>query len=79
MLKSIERSAAASCISLDDVDFKKGAPWGGKNLFDKAEVVGLGGAYLAAFGGHRIACMEIGTRFMATIFIGMRRGDSRPI
>jgi hypothetical protein len=51
MLKSIDRSAAAAGISLDDVDFKQKGPWGGKNLFDKSEAVGLDQAYLAAFGG----------------------------
>lgn len=51
MLKSIYRSASAAGISIDDVDPKKKGPWGGKNLFDKAEAVSFGEAYLAAFGG----------------------------
>lgn len=51
MLRSINRSAAAAGISLDDVDPKQRGPWGGKNLYDKSEAVGLGRAYLAAFGG----------------------------
>jgi hypothetical protein len=51
MIKSIERSASAAGISVDDVDPRLGRPWGGKNLFEKSEDVGLDGAYLAAFGG----------------------------
>jgi hypothetical protein len=51
MLKSIDRSAAAAGISLDDVELEQKGSWGGKNLFDKAEAAGLGRAYLAAFGG----------------------------
>ncbi|PSH65785.1 hypothetical protein CU103_03965 [Phyllobacterium sophorae] len=51
MLKSIERAATAAGVPLDDVDISQKGPWGGKNLFDKAEAVGLGGIYLGAFGG----------------------------
>ena len=51
MLKSINRSAAAAGILLDEVDLKQKGPWGGKNLFDKSEAVGLDEAYLAVFGG----------------------------
>jgi hypothetical protein len=50
MLASIERSAQTSGISLDDVDLK-GRDWGNKNMREKADAVGLGEAYLAAFGG----------------------------
>jgi hypothetical protein len=38
-------------ITLDSVDQKNRAPWGGKDLHQKAEAVGSGEAYLAAFGG----------------------------
>jgi hypothetical protein len=51
MLKSINRSASAAGLSLDSVDLTKKGPWGGKNLYEKAEAVGLSEAYLAAFGG----------------------------
>jgi hypothetical protein len=51
MLKSIYRSADAAKIALDEIDPRRTGPWGGKNLFEKAEAVGLGQAYLAAFGG----------------------------
>ncbi len=51
MLKSIERAATVAQVSLDDVDLDQKGPWGGKNLFDKAERVGLGETYLGAFAG----------------------------
>jgi hypothetical protein len=51
MLKSLARTERLAGIALDTVDLRNKAPWGGKNLFDKAEAVGLGQAYLAAFGG----------------------------
>src|SRR5581483_6426697 len=51
MLKSIERTAKASGISLDDIDLGDRRPWGGKNIFERAASVGLEDAYLAAFGG----------------------------
>jgi hypothetical protein len=51
MLKSIERAARLASVTLDSVDLKNRAPWGGKNLRQKAEAVGFGEAYLAVFGG----------------------------
>lgn len=51
MLKSIERAAIAAQVPLDDVDMSQKGPWGGKNLYDKAEAVGLGDVYLGAFAG----------------------------
>lgn len=51
MLKSINRSAAAAGVVLDDINSRQNSPWGGKNLFDKSQAVGLESAYLAAFGG----------------------------
>jgi uncharacterized protein DUF5677 len=50
MLKSIERSARVSDISLDEVvPFAKG-PWP-DNLFERSKMVGLEKIYLGAFGG----------------------------
>ena len=51
MLNSIERAARIAGITLDSVDLKNRAPWDGKDLRQKAEAVGLDGAYLAVFGG----------------------------
>jgi hypothetical protein len=41
MLQSIERSAKAAAIDLDQIDLKDKRPWGGKNIFDKARDVGI--------------------------------------
>jgi len=49
MLASIERSARDSGVDLDQIDPQKN--WAGKNLFQKAEDVGLDEAYLGAFAG----------------------------
>jgi hypothetical protein len=51
MFKSIERTARMAGLSLDEVDLKKPRDWGGKNIYEKAKVVGLEHAYLAAIGG----------------------------
>jgi uncharacterized protein DUF5677 len=51
MLKSIDRAARLAGVTLDSVDLKDRAPWGGKDLRRKAEAVGFGEAYLAVFGG----------------------------
>lgn len=51
MLKSIDRSAAASGIAIEEVDLSDKSPWGRKNTFEKAREVGLEEAYLGAFGG----------------------------
>jgi hypothetical protein len=51
MLKSIRRAASAAGVSLDDVDPTDRRPWGGKNMYQKTQDVGLGDAYLSAFGG----------------------------
>ncbi|MCA1503815.1 DUF5677 domain-containing protein [Bradyrhizobium sp. NBAIM02] len=51
MLKSIDRSARIAGVTLDSVDLKDRAPWGGKDLRQKADAVGFGEAYLAVFGG----------------------------
>lgn len=49
MLASIERSAKESGVNLDRIDPPKN--WAGKNLFEKAQDVGLDEAYLGAFAG----------------------------
>lgn len=49
MLASIEKSATKSGIDLDSINPPKN--WAGKNLFEKAQDVGLDAAYLGAFGG----------------------------
>jgi Family of unknown function (DUF5677) len=51
MLKSIDRAARAAEVSLDDVDPTDGRPWGGKNIYEKTNEVGLRDAYVAAFRG----------------------------
>ncbi len=51
MVKSISRAARIAGIELDSVDLKNRAAWGGKDLRQKAEAVGLDRAYLAMFGG----------------------------
>ncbi|MEN6586596.1 MAG: DUF5677 domain-containing protein [Sulfuricella sp.] len=49
MLTSIETSATKSGVDLDQISPPKN--WAGKNLFEKAQEVGLAEAYLGAFGG----------------------------
>ena len=49
MLASIERSAKESGVDLDVINPPKN--WAGKNLFEKAQDVGLDEAYLGAFAG----------------------------
>lgn len=51
MLNSIDRAARIAAIALDSVDLKDRAPWGGKDLRQKAIAVGLEQPYLAVFGG----------------------------
>ncbi len=51
MLKSIDRSFAASGITLAEIDLQDRKPWGGKNIREKCEVLDLDMAYLAMFGG----------------------------
>ncbi|MGY3551195.1 DUF5677 domain-containing protein [Bradyrhizobium sp. USDA 4469] len=51
MINSISRAARIAGIALDSINLKDRAPWGGKDLRQKAEAVGLDGAYLAVFGG----------------------------
>jgi len=52
MMKSIDRAARFSGFEIESIDLKAKGPWGGKDLRQKAEAVGLDGLhYLAAFGG----------------------------
>ena len=51
MLASIERSAKTSNISLDDVNPSKWMKWSDSNVFERADSIGLGEAYLGMFGG----------------------------
>jgi len=51
MLASIERTACRSGINLDDVSPSAPKNWGEKNLYERADAIGLGQAYLGAFGG----------------------------
>jgi hypothetical protein len=51
MLKSIKRAFASSGINIEDMPDKKERNWGGKNLFEKASVIGIDEGYLAMFSG----------------------------
>lgn len=51
MLRSIKRTFSNSLLSESALPRKKIRNWGDKNLFEKAEAVGLSHAYSAVFGG----------------------------
>ncbi len=51
MLHSIERTAKASRVDIAEVSSSYPKNWGDKNLFERAETVGLAGAYRPAVGG----------------------------
>ncbi|KGW22140.1 DUF5677 domain-containing protein [Burkholderia pseudomallei] len=51
MLNSLDRAARVAGIALDSIDLKDKAPWGRKDLRQKAVEIGLDGAYEAVFGG----------------------------
>ncbi len=51
MLKSINHSFRVSGVEPEQIKAKELRDWGNKNIYQKAEDVGLGEAYLAAFGG----------------------------
>lgn len=51
MQKSIARMFASSGVTIEELPDRKERDWGGKNLFEKAQTVGLGEAYLGMFAG----------------------------
>lgn len=51
MLTSIDRTFANSCFPESKLPAKKIRNWGNKNLFEKAQAIGLDAAYIAIFGG----------------------------
>lgn len=51
MQRSIERLFKSSGVALDELPTKKERDWGGKNLYEKAQTVGLNQAYLGMFAG----------------------------
>lgn len=51
MVRSINLSFQASALTRQDVENHHQRNWSGLNLYERAERVGLGQAYLAAFGG----------------------------
>lgn len=51
MLASLERTTEKTGITLDSINLRDKAPWGGKHLRHKAEAIGLGDAYQGVFGG----------------------------
>lgn len=51
MLKSINRSFRVSGVEPEQIEAMELRNWGNKNIYEKAKDVGLGEAYLAAFGG----------------------------
>lgn len=51
MLASIDRTFARSQMTIEEVPTKRIRNWAGKNLFEKAQAVGLDQAYISIFGG----------------------------
>lgn len=51
MLVSIERKSVISGMRIEEMSSNKPQNWGGKNLYEKAEAVGLSDAYLGIIGG----------------------------
>ncbi len=51
MLNSIARVAKASGVRIEDASTSRPREWADKNIFEKAEAVGLGQAYLGTFRG----------------------------
>ena len=51
MINSIQRSFTVSGVSVDAYKTADLRNWGGKNIFERAQALGLETAYLAAFGG----------------------------
>ena len=51
MRRSIDRMFRSSGVMIEELPQKKERDWGGKNLYQKAEAVGLADAYLGMFAG----------------------------
>ncbi|MFY0312899.1 DUF5677 domain-containing protein [Leisingera sp. D0M16] len=51
MMRSIDRAYARAGLSPNDLDGYRERSWGGKNLYEKADDLGMGDAYLGAFSG----------------------------
>lgn len=51
MLASIDRACRKSGVTISNIKASGAGNWGGKNLYEKAEAVGLNYIYLGVFGG----------------------------
>jgi hypothetical protein len=51
MLESIDRAVKASGLSIGDLSPSRPRDWADKNLYQKADAVGLGETYIGTFGG----------------------------
>jgi hypothetical protein len=51
MMKSIDRAYASAGLGPKDLDGYTERNWGGKNLYEKADDLGMGDVYLGAFSG----------------------------
>jgi hypothetical protein len=51
MLASISKAAKASGLTMEDLSSSQPKQWADKSLYERADDIGLGGTYLATFGG----------------------------
>jgi Family of unknown function (DUF5677) len=51
MLASIDRTVKASGLSIEDLSPSRPKDWADKNLYERADAIGLGGTYIGTFGG----------------------------
>lgn len=51
MMKSIDRAFASAGLDPNDLNGYRERNWGGRNLYEKADDLGMGDAYLGAFSG----------------------------
>lgn len=51
MLGSIDKAVTASGLRIEDLSSSRPKNWADKNLYQRAEAVGLGGTYIGTFGG----------------------------
>lgn len=51
MLRSIDKAVKASGLSIEDLSPSRPRDWADKNLYERADAVGLGGTYIGTFGG----------------------------